>query len=126
MENSLIASIGAVVFGGGAVAIFWRPVSAALTSLVTNNRAGGEIITYYKEQVVLLKQTNDELRAENNLLRERREADLQRISHLESDIRIIKNSLRILIAMTQAEPDGQLRGQVTSMLEKLEGGNHES
>ena len=126
MENSLIASIGAVVFGGGAVAIFWRPVSAALTSLVTNNRAGGEIITYYKEQVVLLKQTNDELRAENNLLRERREADLQRISHLESDIRIIKNSLRILIAMTQAEPDGQLRGQVNSMLEKLEGGNHES
>lgn len=125
MENSLIASIGAVVFGGGAVAIFWRPVSAALTSLVTNNRAGGEIITYYKEQVVLLKQTNDELRAENNLLRERREADLQRISHLESDIRIIKNSLRILIAMTQAEPDGQLRGQVTSMLEKLEGGNNE-
>ncbi|POP43342.1 hypothetical protein CHU32_09690 [Superficieibacter electus] len=126
MENSLIASIGAVVFGGGAVAIFWRPVSAALASLVTNNRAGGEIITYYKEQVVLLKQTNDELRAENNLLRERREADLQRISHLESDIRIIKNSLRILIAMTQAEPDGQLRGQVNSMLEKLEGGNHES
>lgn len=126
MENSLIASIGAVVFGGGAVAIFWRPVSAALASLVTNNRAGGEIITYYKEQVVLLKQTNDELRAENNLLRERRESDLQRISHLESDIRIIKNSLRILIAMTQAEPDGQLRGQVNSMLEKLEGGNHES
>ena len=126
MENSLIASIGALGFGSVAVAIFWRPVSAALTSLVTNNRAGGEIITYYKEQVVLLKQTNDELRAENNLLRERREADLQRISHLESDIRIIKNSLRILIAMTQAEPDGQLRGQVNSMLEKLEGGNHES
>ena len=125
MENSLIASIGALGFGSVAVAIFWRPVSAALTSLVTNNRAGGEIITYYKEQVVLLKQTNDELRAENNLLRERREADLQRISHLESDIRIIKNSLRILIAMTQAEPDGQLRGQVNSMLEKLEGGNNE-
>ncbi|MDU2940163.1 MAG: hypothetical protein E7B59_13450 [Enterobacteriaceae bacterium] len=125
MENSLIASIGALGFGSVAVAIFWKPVSAALTSLVTNNRAGGEIITSYKEQVVLLKEANDQLRAENNTLRERREADLQRISHLESDIRLIKNSLRILIAMTQAEPDGQLRGQVTSMLEKLEGGNNE-
>ncbi|WP_318367116.1 CII family transcriptional regulator [Enterobacter sp.] len=95
-------------------------VSAVIASAVTNNRAGGEVITHYKEQVVLLKATNDELRKENNELRERREKDLQRISHLESDIRIIKSSLRMLIAITQAGRDEEFRGQVSAMLTKLE------
>jgi len=126
MENSLITSIAAVLFGGGALALFWKPLSAVIASAVTNNRAGGEVITHYKEQVVLLKATNDELRQENNELRERREKDLQRISHLESDIRIIKSSLRILIAMTQSGGDEQFRGQVSSMLAKLEEDRHES
>ncbi|URM24029.1 hypothetical protein [Leclercia adecarboxylata] len=120
MENSLITSIAAVLFGGGALALFWKPLSAVIASAVTNNRAGGEVITHYKEQVVLLKAANDELRQENNELRERREKDLQRISHLESDIRIIKNSLRMLIAITQAGRDEEFRGQVSSMLSKLE------
>jgi len=126
MENSLITSIAAVLFGGGALALFWKPLSAVIASAVTNNRAGGEVITHYKEQVVLLKAANDELRQENNELRERREKDLQRISHLESDIRIIKSSLRILIAMTQSGGDEQFRGQVSSMLAKLEEDRHES
>lgn len=60
MENSLITSIAAVLFGGGALALFWKPLSAVIASAVTNNRAGGEVITHYKEQVVLLKAANDE------------------------------------------------------------------
>lgn len=126
MDNSLITGAIAFICGGGALAVFWKPLGAALGSLIINNRAGGEIITHYKEQVVLLKEENAALRKDNAELNERREKDLLRISHLESDIRQIKTSLRMLIAMYGAGRDEEFRGQVSSMLATLDGESDET
>jgi len=41
MNESLFTSIGALLLGGGAVALFWKPLIAGITSIVTNNRAYG-------------------------------------------------------------------------------------
>jgi len=121
VDNSLITGILALVGGGGALALFWKPLAAALGSLIINNRAGGEIITNYKEQVSQLKADKDKLETENKELKERREKDLARISHLENDIRLIKTSLRMLIAITGTGLDETFKGQVDSMLAKLDG-----
>ena len=77
MESSLITSVGALVLGGGAAALFWKPLLAGIASIVTSNRAGGEIITSYKEQVMLLKEGNLLLREENDELRERHDKNLR-------------------------------------------------
>ncbi|WP_314421845.1 hypothetical protein [Pseudescherichia vulneris] len=121
VDNSLITGVIALIGGGGAIALFWKPLSAAIGSLIINNRAGGEIITNYKEQVFQLKADKEKLEKENNELKERREKDLARISHLENDIRLIKTSLRMLIAITGSGLDDAFKGQVDSMLAKLDG-----
>ncbi|MBE5252859.1 MAG: hypothetical protein QRY16_09690 [Enterobacterales bacterium endosymbiont of Blomia tropicalis] len=123
MESSLITSVGALVLSGGAAALFWKPLLAGLASIVTSNRAGGEIITSYKEQVVLLKESNHILRAENDELRERHDKNLQRISMLETDLRIIKNALGILLAMTEADHNDKFRNEVDRLITSLEDGN---
>ncbi|MGP4130505.1 hypothetical protein OJE16_12325 [Pantoea tagorei] len=94
MESSLITSVGALVLGGGAAALFWKPLIAGIASIVTSNRAGGEIITSYKEQVLLLKESNALLRQENDDLRVRHDTNLRRISTLETDLRLIKKRAR--------------------------------
>ncbi len=125
MDISTISSIGAAIAATGAGVALWKPISSALISMVTNNRAGGEVITQYKEQVLLLKENNDQLRKENNELRERREKDLQRIAALEGDIRLVKHSLSLLIKMNEVGLPESFRGQVTSVLAKLEDGSNE-
>jgi len=122
MENSLITSISALLLGGGAVAIFWKPLIAGIASIVTTNRAGGEIISSYKEQVVLLKESNELLRKENDDLRERHDKNIRRISTLETDLRLIKNALGTLLAMSDASTSGneRLRNEVTRLIANLE------
>ncbi|PLR40734.1 hypothetical protein CYR55_05490 [Chimaeribacter californicus] len=122
MENSLITSISALLLGGGAVAIFWKPLIAGIASIVTTNRAGGEIISSYKEQVVLLKESNELLRKENDDLRDRHDKNIRRISTLETDLRLIKNALGILLAMSEASNSGndRFRNEVTRLIATLE------
>lgn len=122
MENSLITSISALLLGGGAVAIFWKPLIAGIASIVTTNRAGGEIISSYKEQVVLLKESNELLRKENDDLRDRHDKNIRRISTLETDLRLIKNALGTLLAMSDASTSGneRLRNEVTRLIANLE------
>jgi len=120
MENSLITSIGALIAGGGAIALFWKPVIAGIASIVTNTKAGGEIISGYKEQVVLLRESNELLRKENGDLREKREKDLRRISTLETDLRLIKSALGILLAMTDADKNDKFRNEVNRLIATLE------
>ncbi|MDU5835962.1 MAG: hypothetical protein E6Z53_02695, partial [Pantoea sp.] len=126
MENSVFTSIGALLLGGGAVALFWKPLVAGIASIVTNNRASGEIISNYKEQVVLLKENNDLLRIENDTLRDEQSKHLRRISTLETDLRLIKNALGILLAMseaTNAQGNERFRNEVTRLIANLEDGS---
>ena len=126
MNESLITSIGALLLGGGAVALFWKPLIAGIAGIVTNTKAGGEIITSYKEQVILLRESNELLRAENDELRERHDKNLRRISTLETDLRLIKNALGILLAMseaTNASGNERFRNEVTRLITSLEDGS---
>ena len=120
MESSLITSVGALVLGGGAAALFWKPLIAGIASIVTSNRAGGEIITSYKEQVLLLKESNALLRQENDDLRIRHDANLRRISTLETDLRLIKNALGILVVMTDADQNSKFRNELDRLISTLE------
>lgn len=123
MDESLITSIGALLLGGGAVALFWKPVFAGIASIVTNNRASGEIISNYKEQVMLLKENNDLLRIENDTLRDEQSKHLRRISTLETDLRLIKNALGILLAMSEATNstgNERFRSEVNRLIANLE------
>ena len=123
MESSLITSVGALVLGGGAAALFWKPLIAGIASIVTSNRAGGEIITSYKEQVLLLKESNALLRQENDDLRVRHDTNLRRISTLETDLRLIKNALGILVAMTDADQNSKFRNKIDRLISTLEDRN---
>lgn len=123
MESSLITSVGALVLGGGAAALFWKPLIAGIASIVTSNRAGGEIITSYKEQVLLLKESNALLRQENDDLRIRHDTNLRRISTLETDLRLIKNALGILVAMTDADQNSKFRNEIDRLISTLEDRN---
>ncbi|MDU5780293.1 MAG: hypothetical protein E6Z83_05755 [Pantoea sp.] len=120
MESSLITSVGALVRGGGAAALFWKPLIAGIASIVTSNRAGGEIITSYKEQVLLLKESNALLRQENDDLRIRHDTNLRRISTLETDLRLIKNALGILVVMTDADQNSKFRNEIDRLISTLE------
>jgi len=120
MESSLITSVGALVLGGGAAALFWKPLIAGIASIVTSNRAGGEIITSYKEQVLLLKESNALLRQENDDLRIRHDTNLRRISTLETDLRLIKNALGILVVMTDADQNSKFRNEIDRLISTLE------
>ncbi|WP_239954681.1 hypothetical protein [Pantoea sp. Z09] len=120
MESSLITSVGALVLGGGAAALFWKPLIAGIASIVTSNRAGGEIITSYKEQVLLLKESNMLLRQENDDLRIRHDTNLRRISTLETDLRLIKNALGILVVMTDADQNSKFRNEIDRLISTLE------
>lgn len=126
MENSLITSIGALLLGGSAAALFWKPLLAGIASFVTTNRAGGEIITSYKEHVVLLKESNERLRKENDELRERNDKSRRRISTLETDLRLIKSSVTILLAMTEVDQNDKFRNEVDRLIKTLEESNHDS
>lgn len=121
MENSLITSVGALVMGGGAIALFWKPVVSGIAAIVTNSRAGGEIISSYKEQVVLLKESNNMLRTENDELRDRHDKNIRRISTLETDLRLIKNALSILLAMSEANnsESDKFRNEVNRLIATL-------
>lgn len=123
MESSLITSVGALVLGGGAAALFWKPLIAGIASIVTSNRAGGEIITSYKEQVMLLKESNALLRQENDDLRVRHDTNLRRISTLETDLRLIKNALGILVVMTDADQNSKFRNEIDRLITTLEDRN---
>jgi len=123
MESSLITSVGALVLGGGAAALFWKPLIAGIASIVTSNRAGREIITSYKEQVLLLKESNALLRQENDDLRVRHDTNLRRISTLETDLRLIKNALGILVAMTDADQNSKFRNEIDRLISTLEDRN---
>lgn len=123
MNEGLFTSISALVLGGGAIALFWKPLIAGITSIVTNNRASGDIITGYKEQVQLLKESNALLREENDELRDRHDKNLRRISTLETDLRLIKNALGILLAMSEAtnsSGDARFRSEVNRLIATLE------
>lgn len=120
MESSLITSVGALVLGGGAAALFWKPLIAGIASIVTSNRAGGEIITSYKEQVLLLKESNALLRQENDDLHIRHDTNLRRISTLETDLRLIKNALGILVVMTDADQNSKFRNEIDRLISTLE------
>ena len=120
MESSLITRVGALVLGGGAAALCWKPLSAGIASIVTSNRAGGEIITSYKEQVLLLKESNALLRQENDDLRVRHDTNLRRISTLETDLRLIKNALGILVVMTDADQNSKFRNEIDRLISTLE------
>lgn len=120
MESSLITSVGALVLGGGAAALFWKPLIAGIASIVTSNRAGGEIITSYKEQVLLLKESNALLRQENDDLRIRHDTNLRRISTLETALRLIKNALGILVVMTDADQNSKFRNEIDRLISTLE------
>lgn len=126
MENSLITSVGALLLGGSAVALFWKPLLAGIATFVTNNRAGGEIITSYKEQVVFLKENNALLRQENDDLRRRHDKNLRRISTLETDLRLIKSSVSILLAMTEVDKNDKFRNEVDRLIKTLEDSSHDS
>ncbi|MBZ6385128.1 hypothetical protein [Pantoea piersonii] len=126
MNESLITSIGALLLGGGAVALFWKPLFAGIAALVTNSRAGGEIISNYKEQVLLLKESNALLRTENDTLRDEQNKHLRRISTLETDLRLIKSALGILLAMSEeanATGNEKFRSEVTRLIANLEDGS---
>jgi len=125
MDKEFYSGIAAFVFGGGAVALVWKPVSSVLVSLVTNSRAGGEIITSYKEQVMLLNEANELLRKENDDLRNRHDIQIRRISSLETDLRLIKNSLSILLAMTEVDKDDKFRSEVNRLISNLKDGSHD-
>ena len=123
MNEGLFTSISALVLGGGAIALFWKPLIAGITSIVTNNRASGDIITGYKEQVQLLKESNALLREENDELRDRHDRNLRRISTLETDLRLIKNALGILLAMSEASNSTgseRFRSEVNRLIATLE------
>lgn len=120
MESSLVTSVGALLLGGGAAALFWKPLLAGIAAIVTSNRAGGEIITSYKEQVMLLKESNTLLRQENDDLRMRHDTNLRRISTLETDLRLIKNALDILVSMTDAEHNSKFRAEIKRLINTLE------
>ncbi|MCG7368019.1 hypothetical protein MHZ90_18070 [Pantoea sp. ACRSH] len=125
-DGSLITSIGALLLGGGAVALFWKPLIAGIAAIVTNSKAGGEVITGYKEQVLLLKESNNLLRQENDDLRDRHDRNMRRISSLETDLRLIKNALSILLAMsdaTSAAGNEKFRSEVTRLISSLEDGS---
>lgn len=125
-DGSLITSIGALLLGGGAVALFWKPLIAGIAAIVTNSKAGGEVITGYKEQVLLLKESNNLLRQENDDLRDRHDRNMRRISSLETDLRLIKNALSILLAMsdaTSAARNEKFRSEVTRLISSLEDGS---
>ncbi|MDZ7278085.1 hypothetical protein N4G40_07330 [Pantoea eucrina] len=120
METSLITSVGALLLGGGAAAVFWKPLMAGVAAIVTSNRAGGEIITSYKEQVMLLKESHALMRKENDELRIRHDRNLRRISSLETDLRLIKNALSILLATTESEHTEKFRSQINQLITTLE------
>ncbi|AIX51477.1 MULTISPECIES: hypothetical protein [Pantoea] len=120
MESSLITSVGALLLGGGAAAVFWKPLLAGIATIVTSNRAGGEIITSYKEQVMLLKESHALMRQENDELRIRHDRNLRRISSLETDLRLIKNALGILLATTETDHSDKFRSQINQLITTLE------
>lgn len=120
MESSLITSIGALLLGGSAAALFWKPLMAGLATIITSNRAGGEIITSYKEQVVWLKEANAAIRKENDDLRTRHEQNLRCISSLETDMRLMKNSLGILRTMTEVEQSDKFKKEINRLITTLE------
>ncbi|CUU24451.1 hypothetical protein J9874_01230 [Duffyella gerundensis] len=120
MESSLITSIGALLLGGSAAALFWKPLMAGLATIITSNRAGGEIITSYKEQVVWLKEANIALRKENDDLRTRHEQNMRCISSLETDMRLMKNSLGILRTMTEVEQSDKFSKEINRLITTLE------
>ncbi|WP_439212266.1 hypothetical protein [Duffyella gerundensis] len=120
MESSLITSIGALLLGGSAAALFWKPLMAGLATIITSNRAGGEIITSYKEQVVWLKEANIALRKENDDLRTRHEQNMRCISSLENDMRLMKNSLGILRTMTEVEQSDKFSKEINRLITTLE------
>lgn len=122
-ENSIITGVLGLIFGGGAVAVLWKPLAASILSLGISNRAGGEIISNYKEQVQLLKESNTLLREENDDLRERHDKNLRRISTLETDLKLIKNALGILLAMSEASNavgNERFRNEVNRPIANLE------
>jgi len=125
MNDSLITSIGAIIFGGGAVALFWRPLMSGLANIVTGNRATGEIITGYKDQVSQLKSDNALLREQNDELRARHDENIIRISALETDLKVIKNALRVMLAMSGANLDERFRTEVNGLIGKLGDGNND-
>ena len=120
MESSLVTSVGALLLGGGAAAVFWKPLMAGISAIVTSNRAGGEIITSYKEQVMLLKESHALMRRENDDLRSRHDKNLRRISSLETDLRLIKNALGILLATTESDHSDKFRSQINQLITTLE------
>lgn len=126
MESSLVTSVGALLLGGGAAAVFWKPLMAGIAAIVTSNRAGGEIITSYKEQVMLLKEGHALMRQENDELRVRHDKNLRRISSLETDLRLIKNALSILLATTETEHSDKFRSQVNQLITTLEESRHDA
>lgn len=123
MNDSIITSLGAIIFGGGAVAIFWRPLMSGLANIVTGNQANGAIISGYKEQVEQLKSDNALLREQNNELRARHDENIIRISALETDLKVIKNALRFMLSMSGANLDDRFRSEVSALIGELGGGN---
>ncbi|MDU5780743.1 MAG: hypothetical protein E6Z83_08025 [Pantoea sp.] len=125
MNEGLISSIAAIVFGGGAVALFWRPVVSHLANVVTGNRATGDLITGYKDQVAQLKSDNALLREQNDELRQRHDENVIRISALETDLKVIKNALSVMLAMSEANIDERFKTTVTGLISRL-GGSDDS
>ena len=120
MESSLITSIGALVMGGSAAALFWKPLMAGIAAIVTSNRAGGEIITSYKEQVMMLKEEQALLRQENDALRIRHDASQRLISGRETDLKLIKNALALLLSLTESDQSDRLHRELTRLIATLE------
>lgn len=124
MENSLISSIGALLLGGGALALFWKPIITRMIAIATTNEAGGDVIANYKAQVQELRQENGMLRAENNELRLENNKNLSQISSLKADMRIIKSAMSMLLAITERNSTGgddDVRNEVRRLIGTLEG-----
>lgn len=60
------------------------------------------------------------MRQENDELRIRHDKNLRRISSLETDLRLIKNALGILLATTEAEHSDKFRNQINQLITTLE------
>ncbi|WP_413730819.1 hypothetical protein [Sodalis sp. RH22] len=120
MNKEFVTAFAMVVFTVGGIAIAWKPVFSFLASLVASNVANKDMLGAYKEQVTLLRESNNLLKQENAELLKTNEMQSREISTLKTDLRIIKSALSILLAITESEGNDKFRDEVKRVMATLE------
>ncbi len=120
MNKEFVTAFAMLIFTIGGVVIAWKPVLSFLASFVASNVANKNMLLEYREQVKLLRESNNLLKLENAALVKTNEIQSREISTLNTDLRIIKSALSILLAITESEGNDKFRDEVKRVMATLE------